>query len=304
MALAGVGVADTGIQTNAIVEKAARKRSRSRRWAFLGILPFAAFITIFLLIPTGELILGAFRTANGAFTFSNIRDIFQAPYPQAFEFSLEVSGLSALIGGVFGFLVANAVLHHGMPRGIRAAYVSYSGMAANFAGVPLAFAWTATLGSLGVVTGVLKHVGIHIYPGFSLQSLIGVSLVYAYFQFPLMILLMVPVIEGLRTEWKEAASNLGASSLTFWRYVGLPGITPSLLGLMVLLFGNAFSAYATAETLGVSNLVTIDIANLINGDIAVNPQDAYALALAMIVIIVITIVVYALLQRRASRWLR
>ena len=27
------------------------------------------------------------------------------------EFSLEVSGLSALIGGVFGFLVANAALH-------------------------------------------------------------------------------------------------------------------------------------------------------------------------------------------------
>jgi putative spermidine/putrescine transport system permease protein len=86
--------------------------------------------------------------------------------------------------------------------------------------------------------------------------------------------------------------------------VGLPVVTPSLLGLMVLLFGNAFSAYATAETLGVSNLVTIDIANLINGDISINPQDAYALALAMIVIIVITIVVYALLQRRASRWLR
>jgi putative spermidine/putrescine transport system permease protein len=118
-----------------------------------------------------------------------------------------------------------------------------------------------------------------------------------------MILLMIPVIEGLRKEWREAASNLGASSFEFWRYVGLPVMMPSLLGLMVLLFGNAFSAYATAETLGVSNLVTIDIADLINGDITVNPQDAYALAVGMIVIIVITIVVYALLQRRASRWL-
>ena len=104
------------------------------------------------------------------------------------------------------------------------------------------------------------------------------SLVYTYFQFPLMVLLMVPVIEGLRTEWREAASNLGASSLTFWRYVGLPVITPSLLGLMVLLFGNAFSAYATAQALGVSNLVTIDIAQLVNGNMVLNPQDAYALA--------------------------
>jgi putative spermidine/putrescine transport system permease protein len=303
MALADVGVAEPGLQAKAIAAKAAQKRSRSRRWAFLGILPFAAFVTIFLLIPTGELVVGAFRTPSGAFTLSNIRDIFQSPFPQAFEFSLEVSGLSALIGGLGGFLVANAVLHRSMPRWIRASYVSYSGMAANFAGIPLAFAFGATLGTLGVVTSLLKHAGVHLAPGF-LQSVLGVSIVYAYFQLPLMVLLMLPVIEGLRTEWREAASNLGASSFTFWRYVGLPVITPSLLGLMVLLFGNAFSAYATAEGLGVSNMVTIDIAELVDGNIVLNPQDAYALATAMIAIIIVTVTLYSLLQRRASRWLR
>ena len=177
-------------------------------------------------------------------------------------------------------------------------------MAANFARVPLAFAYGATLGSLGVLTTLLGHLGLHIYPSFSLQSLLGVSLVYAYFQFPLMILLMVPVIEGLRTEWRESASNLGASAFTFWRFVGLPIITPSLLGLMVLLFGNAFSAYATAEALGVSNLVTIDIAQLVDGNMTLNPQDAYALASGMIVIILVTITIYSLLQRRTSKWLR
>jgi putative spermidine/putrescine transport system permease protein len=150
----------------------------------------------------------------------------------------------------------------------------------------------------------LKHLGLHIYPSFSLQGLLGASIVYAYFQFPLMILLMVPVIEGLRTEWREAASNLGASTFTFWRYVGLPIITPSLLGLVVLLFGNAFSAYATAQALGISNLVTIDIAQLVNGNMTLNPQDAYALASAMILIIVVTITIYSLLQRRTSKWLR
>jgi len=299
-----LALAESGMQPVGLAGRAPRKRSRSRRWALLGVLPFFAYISIFLLIPTGELIAGAFRTANGAFTLSNISDIFRAPYPQAFEFSLELSALSALMGGVLGFLVANAVLHHGVPRFIRPAFVSFSGMAANFAGVPLGFAYIATLGTLGVVTTLLQHLGLDIYPSFSLQGLFGCALVYMYFQLPLMILLMIPVIEGLRKEWRESASNLGASSLEFWRYIGLPVVTPSLLGLMVLLFGNAFSAYATAETLGVSNLVTIDIANLINGDITLDPQDAYALALAMIVIIVITIIVYALLQRRASRWLR
>ncbi|MGD0985765.1 MAG: ABC transporter permease subunit [Acidimicrobiales bacterium] len=296
--------AETELPPDVVVGDVPRKRSHTRRWAFLGMVPFAAFITIFLLIPTGEIIVGAFRTVNGAFTLSNIRDIFQAPYPAAFEFSVELSALSALIGGIFGFLLANAILHHGVPRWIRPAYISFSGMAANFAGVPLAFAYGATLGSLGVVTVLLKHLGLNLYPTFSLQGLCGAALVYAYFQFPLMILLMVPVIEGLRTEWRESASNLGASAFTFWRHIGLPIITPSLLGLMVLLFGNALSAYATAEALGISNLVTIDIAELVDGNMALDPQDAYALALGMIVIIFVTITIYSLLQRRTSRWLR
>ncbi|HLN06580.1 MAG TPA: hypothetical protein VK217_09895 [Acidimicrobiales bacterium] len=299
-----MALAEAGLQADVLVAAAPRKRSRTRRWAFLGVLPFFAYISIFLLIPTGELIVGAFRTANGAFTLSNVKDIFHAPYPAAFEFSLELSALSAFIGGLLGFLVANAILHHGVPRWIRPMYLSFSGMAANFAGVPLAFAYGATLGSLGVVTTLLGHLGLHIYPSFSLQGLFGAALVYAYFQFPLMILLMIPVIEGLRQEWREAASNLGAGSFGFWRHIGLPVVTPSLLGLTVLLFGNAFSAYATAYALGVSNLVTIDIAQLVDGNMTLNPQDAYALAFGMIVIIVITIAIYSFLQRRTSRWLR
>jgi putative spermidine/putrescine transport system permease protein len=266
--------------------------------------PFFAYIAVFLLIPTGKLIVGAFTTTTGAFTFSNIASIFHAPYPAAFEFSVELSALSALWGGIMGFLVANAVLHHGVPRWVRPAYLSFSGMAANFAGIPLAFAFTATLGNLGVVTILLKHLGFNIYPSFSLQGLLGASLVYLFFQFPLMILLMIPVIEGLRKEWREAASNLGATSFGFWRHIGLPVVTPSLLGLMVLLFGNAFSAYATAYALGISNLVTIQIGQFINGNNVFAPQDAYALAFGMIVIIVITIIIYTLLQRRSSRWLK
>jgi putative spermidine/putrescine transport system permease protein len=295
---------DSGLAGNVLAGSAPPKRRRARRWAFLGVLPFAAYIAIFLLIPTGELIVNAFRTPSGAFTLHNIDDIFHAPFPSSFVFSLELSAMSALWGGILGFLVANAVLHHGIPRWVRPAYLSFSGMAANFAGVPLAFAFTATLGSLGVVTGLLKHAGFDIYPAFSLQALMGASLVYLFFQFPLMILLMIPVIEGLRKEWREAASNLGASSFAYWRYVGLPVITPSLLGLMVLLFGNAFSAYATADALGISNLVTIQIAQFINGNNVYDPQDAYALAFGMIVIIIITITIYTLLQRRTSRWLK
>jgi putative spermidine/putrescine transport system permease protein len=280
------------------------KRPPRRLWVYLGVLPFFAYVGIFLLVPTIELIIDAFETPTHGFTLSNVSSLLHQPYTSAFEFSLEVSAVSALMGGVLGFLVANAVLHHGIPRFLRPLLLSFSGVAANFAGVPLAFAYLATIGPVGVLTALLRHLGLRIYPSFSLQGLLGLSLVYLYFQLPLMILLVIPAIEGLRKEWREAASNLGCSAFQFWRYVGMPVLFPSILGMMVLLFGNSFSAYATAETLGSTNLVTTWIAQAIDGNVAVNPQQAYALAFGMIVVIAITITIYSLLQRRASKWLR
>jgi len=179
-------------------------------------------------------------------------------------------------------------------------------MAANFAGVPLAFAFTSTLGATGVITLAFKHLGISLAAINPTSTTLGLALVYNYFEFPLMILLLLPALDGMKREWREAAQNLGASGFTYWRTVALPILLPSLLGTMVLLFGGAFSAYATAYALSGStgNLVTELIGNLTNGNITVDPQLAYALALGMMIVISILMTIYYLLQRRASRWLR
>jgi putative spermidine/putrescine transport system permease protein len=181
-------------------------------------------------------------------------------------------------------------------------------VAANFAGVPLAFAFIATLGTLGIVTKFLSdHFGINLYQhGFSLFTFTGVSVVYLYFQIPLMILVIAPALDGLRPEWREASANLGGSAFHYWRYVGIPVLLPSILGAMILLFGNAFSAYATAYALtgGAINLVPLLIGQNIGGDVLSNPHLSQALAFGMIVVISITMAIYALLQRRVSRWTR
>ena len=180
-------------------------------------------------------------------------------------------------------------------------------MAANFAGVPLAFAFVATLGTTGVLTLFLADHGINLYAhGFTLASFTGLTLAYTYFQLPLMILVISPALDGLRRQWREAATNLGASTFQFWRLVGLPILWPSLLGAMVLLFGSAFSAYATPYALvgGQINLVPIVIGSVLSGNVIANPQFGDALALGMIVVIGVSLVIYALLQRRSSRWLR
>ena len=90
-----------------------------------------------------------------------------------------------------------------------------------------------------------------------------------YFQFPLMVLIIAPAIDGLRKDWREASENMGASAFQYWRYVALPILLPSLLGTVILLFGNAFGAQATAYELsgGAINIVTILITRQIRGDV-------------------------------------
>jgi putative spermidine/putrescine transport system permease protein len=174
--------------------------------------------------------------------------------------------------------------------------------------VPLAFAFIATIGNLGIVTKFLiDHLGINIYQhGFNLFSFTGVAVVYLYFQIPLMILVIAPAIDGLRAEWREASSNLGASSFQYWRHIGFPVLLPSVLGATILLFGNSFAAYATASQLtgGVVGLVPIIIGQNIGGDVLSNPQLSQALAFGMIVVIAVSMVLYALVQRRAAKWMR
>ncbi|MBL8056775.1 MAG: ABC transporter permease subunit, partial [Anaerolineales bacterium] len=243
-------------------------------WAWLGVLPFFLFAFLFMLLPSTALFVGSFQNEQGQFTLDNLAGLFTPSILDAYWLSIQVSLVTAVLGGLFGFLLAYSVTAGGLPRFLRDALTTFSGVASNFAGVPLAFAFISTLGRTGFVTGLLRVVGFDIYDhGFNLYNFAGLSLTYLYFQFPLMMLIMAPALDGLKKEWREACENLGASTLEYWRYVALPILLPSLLGTMILLFGNSFGAYATAYALtgGSLPLVTIQIGAQMRGDVLHNP---------------------------------
>jgi putative spermidine/putrescine transport system permease protein len=274
---------------------------------WLGVAPFFAWALAFLLVPAGALLVGAFRTQDGQFTSEFVREIFKGTSLEAYKKSIEISLITALLGGALGFLIAYAALSPGAPRIVRPALMTFSGVAANFGGVPLAFAFISTLGTVGLATRALNQLGLNLYDhGFTLFGFWGLVVTYLYFQIPLMILVIAPAIDGLKAEWREAASNLGASSTQYWRLVGLPVLLPSILGSMVLLFGGSFAAYATAYALtsGHIALVPLQIGELINGNILTDPHQAYALAFGMVVVIAVAMSIYFVLDRRASRWRR
>ena len=286
----------------------ARPVPREFSWAWLGVLPFFVFAVAFMLWPAASLFTGSFQDRQGNFTLENIFGLFQPFVLNAYWLSIQISAVTALMGGLLGFLVAYALVLGGMPSSVRTMIMTFSGVASNFAGIPLAFAFIATLGRVGFVTTLFKELfGWSIYDGgFNLYSFLGLSLTYLYFQFPLMILIIAPALDGLKREWREASENLGATPWQYWRYIALPILLPSLLGTMILLFGNAFGAYATAFALtgGSLNLVTIVIGAQIRGDVLNNPGLGYALALGMVVVMAISITGYSWLQRRTERWLR
>ena len=214
-------------------------------------MPFFAFSLTFLILPIGFLVIGSFQDDQAHFTLKNYADLSQDFIVRDYLNSLEISIVTAIGGGIFGFLLAYAVILGGLPRFLRTALMTFSGVASNFAGVPLALAFIFTLGTQGLVTTfLLKSFGISLSDaGFSLYTKIGLEIVYMYFQFPLMVLIIAPAIDGLKKDWREASENLGASPRQYWQHVALPILAPTLLGTVILLFGNAFGAQATAYQL-------------------------------------------------------
>jgi putative spermidine/putrescine transport system permease protein len=286
---------------------AARPVRRRPDLGWLGVVPFLAFAFLFLIGPTFYLVIGSLQNAKGAFTLDNFVQLFSPSILQTYENSIEISVVTALAGGVFGFLLAYAVISGGLPGILRSGLMTFSGVASNFAGVPLALAFTFTLGRIGLFTLFLKTIGIDVYgAGFTLYSKIGLEIVYLYFQFPLMVLIIAPAIDGLKKDWREAAENMGASSFQYWRRVALPILMPSLLGTMILLFGNSFGAQATAYQLtgGFIDIVTIAISRQMRGDVLFDPNLGYALAMGMVIVMALSIAAYSLLQRRSERWLK
>jgi putative spermidine/putrescine transport system permease protein len=275
--------------------------------AWLGVAPFFVFAAMFLIAPTAWLLVGAYQDHEGAFTLGNIVRLGQPSIRLSYWLSLEVSAASAILGALIGLALALAALRGGLPSWLRPTLTTFSGVASNFAGVPLAFAFMATLGRLGLVTVLLRNVGIDLYAhGFNILTFWGLTITYLYFQIPLMVLVVTPAIDGLKSEWAEAAEMLGASSWQYWRLIGLPILWPSIIGAALLLFANAFGAIATAYALTGSsfNIAPILLYAQIRGDVLHDPNLGYALALGMLAITGASNLAYLALRARSDRWLR
>jgi len=277
--------------------------------SLIGVVPFGLLVTFFLAIPTLVVIIGSFLDADNRFTLANVRGLADDVVLQAYWRSIWISAVTAVVGALLGALVAHAVSTAVEGGVLRRVITAACGVLAQFGGVTLAFAFLATFGFTGFVTVWLQNTfGVDPYgAGGWLTDTPGLLLVYSYFQIPLMVIVFLPALDGLRPQWREATETLGGSTVAYWRHVAGPILLPSFLGGMLLLFANAFSAYATAKALisQGSPIVPLKIDAAISGEV-ISGQDniAKAMALGMVVVVAVVLWLYARLQRRTSAWLR
>ncbi|MDH0301197.1 MULTISPECIES: ABC transporter permease subunit [Pseudomonas] len=270
---------------------------RGRYLALLCLLPFAVFFIIFQVAPLAWVAINSLQSESG-WGLANFSKIFASKfYLQALQRSLEISFWSSLFGIVIATLGAYSLRR--VDSKLRDFVSAFANMTSNFAGVPLAFAFIILLGFNGALTLLLKQMGL--LGDFSIYSKTGLILVYTYFQIPLGVLLLYPAFDALREDWRESAALLGASHWQFWRHIGLPVLTPALLGTFVILLANALGAYATvyALTTGNFNVLPIRIAGLVAGDISLDPNLASALAMVLVGLMTVVTVVHQWLLKRS-----
>ncbi len=282
------------------------EKGRRKIGASIGLAPFFLYAGIFLVIPTVVVIIQAFTAPGGGFTLEGMKALKTPSTIQITKDTIVLSLTTALIGAVVGAVVAYAVSTADKDGMLRRVVTSGCGILAQFGGVTLAFAFIATVGRNGVVTPFLADIGINLRDSTFLFSLNGLTLVYTYFQIPLMVIVFLPAVDGLRPQWREAADNLGASTWQFWRYVGVPVLLPAFLGSALLLFANAFAAYATARALinQANPILALKIGNSLGNELlGAQSNLAASLAFEMVVIVAVVMFAYSRLQKRTSGWL-
>lgn len=303
----------TPLASATITRDAGGKSPRRRSAVWLGLLPFAAYVLLFLAVPAILAVGSGFFDNAGHFTLANLKAFADPSILQQFFASIWISALTAVVGALIGALICFALLGTKPDGFLRTTVDSASSVLAQFGGVMLAFAFIATIGVNGLITKMLIASGWLDNPftnfgndGPLIYQVAGLSVVYLYFQVPLMVLTFMPAMEGLKVTWAEASATLGGTRFTFWTRIGMPILAPTFFGSLILLFANSFSSYATAAALISSAVITpLAIKQQLTSETVLGLANvAGVLALGMVIVMVVLMKAYAALQRRASRWQR
>jgi putative spermidine/putrescine transport system permease protein len=274
--------------------------------AWLPVLPLILLAGAFLIAPTIGLVINSVHNDEVGWTLQFWRDTLESNGgKQVIRTSIEVglicASLSLLIGGPLAWLISR------MFTARRSVWLALLNVSANFGGIGLAFGYIAALGTYGMVTLFMQDIGIP-FDAPQMGTVASLILAYEYTNVPLFVLLTLPAMGILRSEWLEAAEVAHATRTQFWRYIGMPVLTPFLAAGWLLIFtwsigiyGLAYAMAGTASQTGRLRLITIQIGLHLNTGVG-REERSYVLAVVLLLLAMISLLAFRLSMRWALRW--
>jgi iron(III) transport system permease protein len=246
-------------------------------------------LLLFLLYPLSLVLDASFRAkGTGTVTVANYAQILASKY---YLNSIANSLLAATFATLGAILI-------GTPLAFCVARVDLPGktLLVTLATLPLvlpsfvaAYALVLLLGHVGVVTTVLRDIGIPIGPIYGLP---GITIVFLLTLYPYVLLPAVAGFRAVDVSIEEAARNLGGSRLHAFRTVLLPVTMPAVLAGALLVFIEALENFGVPVVLAEDRpFVAVDIFKLFAGEADNNPAAAGALSVLLIASTAIVLVV-------------
>lgn len=266
-----------------------------RLFAYALMLPCAAFITLFLLIPMFATFISTV-TGTGAFSLDGYwQTLADTYFQQVFWRTIRLSLTTVAICILLGFPAAYFVARIARKKSVFIAMTLFPLMTSP---VVRSFSWMVLLGKKGTANTLLQSLGIISSPVSMLYNEFSIVVGLVQLFLPLMIISTVGVMENIDEDLMLASNSLGASRTTsFWRIM-FPLSVPGLITGSVLVFCGSLTAYTTPQLLGGSD--TRMLATLIYQD-GLSLNDWTAASVVAIVMIVIAVIATLLIGKLARK---
>lgn len=278
---------------------AAAAAGRRGEWQLA--LPLAAFFVLFFVAPLA--VLGAWSfyasTETHTLTLAQYAKFLGDRFTLGILWDTLALGVkSTLVCLAFGYPLAWLAIR--LPSRWQAALLFVVILPILTSVVVRTFAWIVMLGSQGVINQALQAVGLIEAPLRLLYTEVGVVMVLAQVQMPLMVLPIMATLTRVDPNLFDASASLGAGAWrTFWK-VTLPLSAPGVIAGCILVYAACVTAFVTQTLIGGARLIYMPLYIYQQATGANNWP--FAAAMSVVFMIAVLFVVYLLnLVGRAGR---
>lgn len=277
-----------------------------KRWDESALtLPLAALFVAFFVAPLVVLVLLSLHgeALMKTWTLANYVKFFTDSFNYAILFETLMLGVKAtLLCLAFGFPIAWVCARAGAR--LQSVIVFLVILPILTSVVVRTFGWIVILGRQGVINQILIGAGIINEPIRLLYTEIGVIMVLAQVQMPLMVLPILTVLGKIDPNLGDASRVLGAGEWkTLWR-VTLPLSLPGIIAGCILTYTACITAFVTQTLIGGARLIYMPLHIYQQAVGANNWPFAAAISVVFMVAVMIIVGILGALGRRSETYAR